>query len=211
MDSRNTAGVPPEDAYIRNYEQRVAARSQANADPLPGPLKTCFAAPPVTACGLTFRELDLGDPIRLQRLGSPLWLLLSSLGGDQADPKFTLPQIYDLVFLLITPAARCDELLDGCEPLAVSHEPAAHRPQPSPWRQAVDARMTGLQLPLASIPELMTGIRQVLARAFGTAVNIVPAAVEGDGDSGFPLPPAGPTTASAGGSTSTPRSAGRSA
>ena len=172
-------------AQIAAEEQRLAAREAAARATLPGPLAAVYAGPPVVACGLTFRPVELGDALVLEQIGSPMGQILNALGqAGAAHDRFTLDQVRDLVFLFTHDAEELAQLADRGT---------------AEWRQAVRQWTRAKRLPLSALPLLLDAIRRNLERGFSTAVGYGPAA-DADGAAGnFTVPPPRPTTGSAGG------------
>lgn len=176
---------PGQAAQLARRASRNAAMSAANTEPLPGPLLDAFGGVPQSIAGLTVRPLVHFDFVILRKLESPLLRQLQSAGGDTSKPatEFSDEQGYEMVFQFTRPAREAAAVLaKGKEEFR---------------RRALEE--IGMTLGPVEVALLIKAVEREFVRAFSTAVQYgVAAGIDG---TVFTMPPADPTTASAGGST----------
>ena len=195
-------------------DQKVAAANHARGNPLPGPLREAFSGDPPVCHGFTLLPVATGLQAILQRTKSPVLdvarIIQEELhredGADVSTPelltkaraarmakaqkrlnriKATQEELVESIFCFIQPQEYLRELLDRGR---------------SGFREAA-MRKIGDKLHPLVVVELF---QAVLAHYFASFVTVVEYAAPAGKDDGtvFYPPPAGATTASAGGSPS---------
>ena len=175
-------------ADLAKHEKRVDARREANANPLPGPLREAFAGGPVTVAGITFVPVTATHIVTLSRMDSPFLKVISG-----AQPVMSDEQIIEALFVLSRSARDGRALLARVGRAAFTEEAL----------RAFD------EVPLGCLKELGEAVGAQLLASFSTALKhgARPDATGEGGEQNFTSPqPAAPTTASAGGSSSSPSS-----
>lgn len=186
---------PDEETLLTDEEIRAAVGerqrdARAALAPLPGPLRDTLAGEPIGACGLTFRPLCFGDIETLVMLHSPLAERFVGSTGGTAEPKFGVLEIRDAAFLLTIPVEDAYNLAKAGQ---------------AQFRDS--ARQALMHVPVAEIPQLGQAIQNAIERARSTSVNYraTDADHEGNPAMGFTPTPDGPTTASGGTGTPSPK------
>jgi len=209
---RATADDPnelPYPGYAREkaaLDAKVASANRGAAAPLPGPLREAFAGEPARVCGFTLEPVCGWQLAILTRIESPMLDILRIMGeysGElkdvkeaddfkklekkihariQKEIKYGPDAVIETVFAFITPAERCQELLDEDRK---AYTKAA--------RQALG------KLHPAKIAELERACGSHYTSSFATALRVAAVPPENSGgEINFPQPPA-KGTASAGG------------
>lgn len=179
---------PGHAAELAKKATRDGLIAQANAEPFPGPLAQAFAQGPVRVGEFTIREFVPMDAAILRRLNSPFYQQILEVLKPAAQRKPTPYEDADewqVIFLFTRPCAEAERILNAGPAVfaQAAREAFAHNPR----------------INLALYEDLFTACAGRIMAAFHTALNYRAAASEGDGTV-FTMPPAGPTTASAGGS-----------
>ena len=179
---------PGHAAELARRAERAAQLAAAAAVPLPGPLRDVFGHVPETIAGLTVRPLVHYDFVLLAKLDSPLLKHLRKQTSDPSDPSARSDtacddeQGYEIVFLFTRPVREAAALL--------ARGPREFR------AQAIET--IGMSLAPVTVGRLIQAVQREFVRAFSTVVGHEQPPPEGEV---FTPPPAGRTTASAGGST----------
>lgn len=181
----------PTEAQIREFEARTTARGAANGAALPGALRAAFAEEPPHLGKLQFRDVMLDDFAWLTALDNPLAHLLDGiLAGDNFTKQISPQQLREAVYLWTHGDEDCARLLG----VAADGPPTAAGLQA--FRNAAARMRTGLGLNQTTA--LVEAVAANIVRSFSTAVSYGPG---GKGEN-FPVQPAAPRMASAGGSES---------
>jgi hypothetical protein len=162
-------------------ERRAAAIAAANREILPGPLLDAFASVPEEIAGLRVRPLVHYDFVLLRKLESPLLRQADS----QSKTPFGDEEGYEMV-LQFTRSVK--------EAAALVARGREHFRQ-----QALE--QIGMRLGPVEVGLLVKAVEREFLRAFSTVIQYSPTSDGNTGGTVFTPPPADPTTASAGGST----------
>jgi len=213
------AASEPYPGYAREkaaLDARVDAARRAAASPLPGPLREAFAAEPPSLHGFTLQPVTMGLHPILVRLGSPLLEVIRILreeltrddGADESTPdlaaaartarlsraqsrlatevKAEEEALVETVYAFTRPIAEIRALLNKGRDL---------------FRETA-LRAIADRLHPAQFGELQQLVSRHYAASFATALPYQAPRGPDDGRTVFTPPPARPTMASAGGSTS---------
>ena len=168
------------------HAARARALGEAAAQPLPGPLAGAFGEVPETVAGLRVRPVVHYDFTVLRALNSPL---LRQLEGSKKREAFTDDQGYEMVLQFTTPPEDLAGLLDQ------------HGKGFAGMFRGLARKRIGFALGPVEVALLVKGVEKAFLTAFSTVLQFEPKAQD---DGGFPKPPAGPGTGSAGGSITSP-------
>lgn len=158
---------PITEDMVEKHEARMAAREQAHATAIPGPLKQAFARGKLTVCGLTFRPVMLGDYQTLELIESPLLPWFNGMMmGEKAKLRASVPDIQDAIYLFTRPAEEAARL--------------AEAEGPRGFRKAAAAALR--KLPQSAIPKLIEAIVENYLASLSTAVAYEPEAAGEDGN-----------------------------
>lgn len=190
-------GAAPADAeqfppkYLEKAASLVEGAQDVAAHPLPGPLLDAFLPEALTAAGFELVPLTAAHFAIFQRIGSPVLRELAEMGkpADQRAPvDYTDEDLWELLFLQTMSAPKARSVL------GLGRE----------WFREAALAATADKLGagvLAQKGQLLSALAANIARAFSTRLSHQAADQEGERKPVFTLPPAGPTTALAGGST----------
>jgi hypothetical protein len=201
-----------EEAAAKAYAAEMAAdvvKRKACAEPFPGPLHEAFAAEPPTVAGIKLRAMVAADFILLKQLGSPLYrrsfdlaehqrrINAGEIAADAPPPStsFTEEELAEMVYQLMQPAR------DARRVLAQGRE---H------FREKAMAEVMDRIL-VTDIPHLVNAVVGIYLQAFSTAIGYREPEKSGETQVNFTAPPPHPATGSAGGSATSPGSAGNTA
>jgi len=194
-----TETLPPGELYpghaaeLERKIKRDALVAQANAEPFPGPLAQAFAQGPIRVGEFTIREFVPMDAAILRRLDSPFYRqileVLKPVGARKPTPYEDTDE-WMVIFLFTRPCAEAEKILDAGPAVfaQAAREAFAHNPR----------------INLALYQDLFTACASRIMAAFHTALDYRARESDGEGTV-FTTPPAAPTTASAGGSTTSER------
>ena len=172
---------------VEDHLHRVAARTEAAKEPLPGPLLEAFAGLPEQIAGLRVRPLCHFDFVILRRVDSPLLRqLVKGKSGKRATP-YDDEEGYVMVFQFTRPAA---EIADWFDRFPNPQKAAAA------FRKLARAEI-GLKLGPMEVGLLVKAVEREFVAYFSTAVQYAPKEAP---DGSFPVPPVQQQTGSAGGS-----------
>ena len=180
-------GFTAESAAHAAHQQ---ALRDASADPLPGPLADAFASLPDQIAGLRVRKMVHYDFVIMKLVGSPVLEQLRNQGkkGKTATP-FDDADGYQMIYQFTRPV---EELADWLAKRAPGRA--------APEFRKLALREIGMALGPVEVALLVKMVERTILDAFSTALQYA----EKDpppGDTVFTPPPASPSTASAGGST----------
>ena len=172
----------------------LAARQQAlrdaAADPLPGPLAHAFASLPDLVAGLRVRKMVHYDFVIMRLIGSPVLEQLRNQGKKgKATTAFDDADGYQMIYQFTRPV---EEIADWISKRAPGRA--------APEFRKLALREIGMTLGPVEVALLVKMVERTILDAFSTALQYA----EKDpppGDTVFTPPPASPSTASAGGST----------
>lgn len=178
------------------HQARVGATEEANAKPLPGPLREAFAGEPRRVLGYELLPVTAGTEILLTRVESPLLptfgIMLAHRDKGQKEIQKLLEKkvkpapesLVETVYCFVRPGRELRALLDKGRVA---------------FREAAMAELGDKLNPL-QLMKLYQACAEHYAAAFVTAVQYEAAPQEGG--TVFTAPPAELTTGSAGGPTS---------
>lgn len=174
---------------LKRKRERDANIAHAGATPLPGPLAEAFASGPVKIGDYTIREFVPMDAAILRRLNSPFYQQIIETLKPKEERRPTPTEDSDewvVIFLFTRSCLEAERVLD----LGVAEF----------QRQARAAFAHNPRLNLALYNDLYQACAARVVRAFSTALHYRASTPEAD-STVFTTPPAEPTTASVGGST----------
>ena len=176
------------EAAARAAHQR--SLRDAAADPLPGPLAHAFAALPDLVAGLRVRKMVHYDFVIMRLIGSPVMEQLRNQGKKgKATTAFDDADGYQMIYQFTRPV---EEIADWISKRAPGRA--------APEFRKLALREIGMTLGPVEVALLVKMVERTITDAFSTALQYA----EKDpppGDTVFTPPPASPSTASAGGST----------
>jgi len=182
---------PGEAADRQRQADRHAALAEAAGTPLPGPLLAAFTAPEMKTLGVTFRPVVHADHAILQQIGSPfLKNLIEMRKPEAARHQFisTPAEVWEFIYLFTVAPRQARALL--AQGRQAFSEAAA---------QAIGDRFHD-----AIVLRLAAAAQTHYFASWATAIAYEPRAEPGGDGSVFTAPPPSQTTASAGGSTTSP-------
>lgn len=193
-DKLETTPEPPAELYpgaaadLARKAERDARTAAANASVLPGALAAAFASEHATIGGLTVRPVVHYDFVILRQLGSPLLTQLGGAISAEARTPFDDEQGYEMVWQFTRPI----------------REVIAALAQGRDHVREIALETIGLTLGPVEVALLVKAVENEFLRAFATVVKYGSPPAEGDGTVFTAPPAAARTTASAGGSTTSP-------
>jgi len=132
---------PADAGCYAEIEKRAAAKAEANAAALPGPLKNAFDAEPIAVAGFTLEVPKASHMTVLDRIGSPLYKALFSDEEARKSLVASHEDIYEAIFVFTRPIAvvraelrkgreafreaACVAIADQCSPIEIPNLEAA--------------------------------------------------------------------------------------